>query len=158
MAAAIEAHVEDTLTDADRAAQLAYHTLYLFQVLTLDRGTTHGVLAHNENDVGTLGSLPSAVDLGLLQEWATRLESPQDELVAAIVNVLQADKATADGDNGGSSGTRVKVTDKSRAALAEVLRKHYRGNRAAMGMQADLDMPWWDARKEHRKAAGSQPS
>ena len=26
----------------ERASQLAYHTLYLFQVLTLDRGTTSG--------------------------------------------------------------------------------------------------------------------
>ncbi|MEM6930374.1 MAG: coproporphyrinogen III oxidase, partial [Myxococcota bacterium] len=31
-------------THADRAAQLAYHTVYLFQVLTLDRGTTSGLL------------------------------------------------------------------------------------------------------------------
>ena len=38
------------ITDADRAAQLAYHTLYLFQVLTLDRGTTSGLLIHDQND------------------------------------------------------------------------------------------------------------
>jgi len=30
-------------TDAQRQAQLAYHTLYFFQVLTLDRGTTSGL-------------------------------------------------------------------------------------------------------------------
>ena len=36
----------------DRARQLDYHTLYLYQVLTLDRGTTHGILAHDQNDVG----------------------------------------------------------------------------------------------------------
>lgn len=148
VAGAVDTHAAAELTDADRAAQLAYHTLYFFQVLTLDRGTTHGVLAHNENDVGTLGSLPSTVSIDLLQEWAKRLESPQDELVGAIVKVLQEDEA-----NAGSSGEEVKVTDKSRAALAEVLRVHYRSNRAAMKMQADLDMPWWDGRKEQRKAA-----
>ncbi|MEJ2501635.1 MAG: coproporphyrinogen III oxidase, partial [Campylobacterales bacterium] len=32
------------VTDEDIAAQLAYHTLYFFQVLTLDRGTTSGLL------------------------------------------------------------------------------------------------------------------
>ena len=36
------------------------HSLF-FQVLTLDRGTTHGLLAHGDNDVGTLGSLPNFV-------------------------------------------------------------------------------------------------
>ncbi|MCA9545639.1 MAG: coproporphyrinogen III oxidase, partial [Myxococcales bacterium] len=45
-------------SDAERATQLAYHTLYLFQVLTLDRGTTSGLLVHDQNDVGILGSLP----------------------------------------------------------------------------------------------------
>ena len=40
-----------TYTKEDKAEQLAYHTLYLFQVLTLDRGTTSGLLVHDENDV-----------------------------------------------------------------------------------------------------------
>ena len=50
---------------------------YLFQVLTLDRGTTHGLLAHSENDVGTLGSLPTVVDRQLLQSWMEKVSPPQ---------------------------------------------------------------------------------
>jgi coproporphyrinogen III oxidase len=66
---ALDTHEESAITAEDRATQLAYHTLYFFQVLTLDRGTTHGVLAHNQNDVGTLGSLPSRIDPELLAAW-----------------------------------------------------------------------------------------
>jgi hypothetical protein len=58
---AISAHPSTTVTEADQQQQLEYHTLYLFQVLMLDRGTTHGILAHSDNDVGTLGSIPMAV-------------------------------------------------------------------------------------------------
>ena len=55
--------VEDGLvageaSEAQRQEQLAYHTLYVFQVLTLDRGTTSGILVHDQNDQGILGSLP----------------------------------------------------------------------------------------------------
>ena len=63
-------------TEEERAAQLAYHTVYLFQVLTLDRGTTSGLLVHGDNDVGILGSLPSRVDRSLLASWRTR--GPRD--------------------------------------------------------------------------------
>ncbi len=66
---ALDAHPDTTITADDRARQLAYHTLYFFQVLTLDRGTTHGILAHDQNDVGTLGSLPSRIDPDLLAAW-----------------------------------------------------------------------------------------
>jgi len=34
---------------------------------TADRGTTSGLLVHDENDVGILGSLPSHVDKKLLE-------------------------------------------------------------------------------------------
>ncbi|MBV1959828.1 MAG: coproporphyrinogen III oxidase, partial [Pseudomonadales bacterium] len=53
-------------SSADFQQQLAYHTLYMFQVLTLDRGTTSGLLVHNQNDIGILGSLPSHIDRSLL--------------------------------------------------------------------------------------------
>ena len=43
-----------------QAAQLAYHTLYFFQVLTLDRGTTTGLLVHNQNDVGIFSDFKTA--------------------------------------------------------------------------------------------------
>lgn len=53
-------------TAEEKAAQLDYHTLYLFQVLTLDRGTTSGLLIHDQNDVGIMGSIPSHVNRELL--------------------------------------------------------------------------------------------
>jgi len=71
--------------DAARAEQLAYHTLYLFQVLTLDRGTTSGLLVHDQNDLGIMGSLPARVDRDLLASWRAKVESPQGELVDALV-------------------------------------------------------------------------
>eukprot|EP01043_Picozoa_sp_COSAG02_P036624 COSAG02_NODE_2695_length_8214_cov_12.071842_1_plen_340_part_00 len=73
---ALNAHADMTITAEDRARQLVYHTLYFFQVLTLDRGTTHGILAHNQNDVGTLGSLPSRIDPDLLAAWGRCETSP----------------------------------------------------------------------------------
>ena len=39
---------------------------YLFQVLTLDRGTTSGLLIHNQNDVGIMGSLSLYINKVLL--------------------------------------------------------------------------------------------
>ena len=95
---AMDPHPLHTLSAADWEAQLRYHTLYLFQVLTLDRGTTHGLLAHSQNDVGTLASLPSAIDRPLLASWLRRLEDdpassykPQDKLVHAILQQLPND-------------------------------------------------------------------
>jgi coproporphyrinogen III oxidase len=64
---ALRAHMSTSADDRQR--QLAYHTLYLFQVLTLDRGTTSGLLVHDQNDVGILGSLPSQIDRALLASW-----------------------------------------------------------------------------------------
>ena len=72
-------------TSADFEQQLAYHTLYLFQVLTLDRGTTSGLLVHDQNDVGILGSLPSHIDSERLASWQQKVPEPQGELVAALV-------------------------------------------------------------------------
>lgn len=74
--------------DAMRKAQLAYHTAYLFQVLTLDRGTTSGLLVHDENDVGILGSLPGRVDRALLASWRDRAPAPMQPLVDDIVAAL----------------------------------------------------------------------
>ena len=36
-------------------------------------GTTHGLLAHSDNDVGTLGSLPMRADTNLLESWCEEL-------------------------------------------------------------------------------------
>lgn len=110
-------------TDADRAAQRAYHTLYLFQVLTLDRGTTSGLLIHDQNDVGILGSLPSHVDRALLASWRDRVPPPQGALVDAIVAALPP-------------GDPAPVTEAAKQALADALRAHYRAHPQAIALQA----------------------
>jgi coproporphyrinogen III oxidase len=95
----------------DQAAQLAYHTLYLFQVLTLDRGTTAGLLVHDQNDLGVLASLPARIDRKLLSSWERLLEKPQDELLRGIVGVIPED------------GT---VEDQQKLLLCKVLRHFYK--------------------------------
>ncbi len=111
------------VTDADLAAQRAYHTLYLFQVLTLDRGTTSGLLIHDQNDVGILGSLPSHVDRALLASWRDRVPPPQAALVDAIVAALPA-------------ADPAPVTDLAKRALADAVRGHYRAHPEALALQA----------------------
>jgi len=101
--------------------QLDYHTLYLFQVLTLDRGTTSGLLIHNQNDVGIMGSLPSHINKKLLISWEPSVQQPQDELVQNIANVIN--------DNG-------NVDTKTKENLAQVVREHYKKHKEALSMQA----------------------
>lgn len=114
-------------TDAERAAQLAYHTAYLFQVCTLDRGTTSGLLIHDQNDEGILGSLPSHVDRALLASWEGRVPAPQDALVRALVAALpERSPAPVDGP--------------VRRALAAVIRAHYRAHPEALELQARGDV------------------
>ena len=101
--------------------QLAYHTLYLFQVLTLDRGTTSGLLVHNENDVGILGSIPSHIDKTLLLTWKDKMPKGQEELLQAIADCL---------DESGSVEAEQKI------ALAQAVRSFYQKNPEALKMQA----------------------
>ena len=109
------------ITPQDMQTQLNYHTLYLFQVLTLDRGTTSGLLIHNQNDVGIMGSLPSHINKKLLESWKSVVQQPQDELVQNITRVIN--------DNG-------LVDVKTKEKLAQVLREHYKSNTEALIMQA----------------------
>ena len=106
--------------------QLNYHTLYLFQVLTLDRGTTSGLLIHNQNDVGIMGSLPSHVDKALLQSWVGRLNGVQNDLLQGIVDSL-------------GEGTKVLVDETIKAVLANVVRNHYKRHPEALALQASGD-------------------
>lgn len=114
-------------TAADRAQQLAYHTLYFFQVLTLDRGTTSGLLVHDQNDLGILGSLPSHVDCEQLASWTARVEPPHDALVTALVAAV-------------GGGARRAIDDSTKRALAAVVRRFYREHPAALAMQAAGDI------------------
>jgi len=101
--------------------QLDYHTLYLFQVLTLDRGTTSGLLVHNENDVGILGSIPSHVNKKLLLSWKDKMPKGQEALVQALADCLE--------DNG-------SVEEKEKAKLAQAVRSFYQKNPEALKTQA----------------------
>lgn len=109
------------ISQEDIQTQLAYHTLYLFQVLTLDRGTTSGLLIHDQNDVGIMGSLPSHIDKTLLKSWQKKVQKPQDELVESIVNAVEEDG-------------RIDTAAKER--LAQVVRTHYKKHPEALSMQA----------------------
>ncbi len=110
-------------TEQDYDEQLAYHTVYFFQVLTLDRGTTSGLLVHDQNDLGILASLPSFVDRDLLASWRDRMPSPQDELLQKLVDTLPDETPTA-------------VGDEVRKTLADVVRSHYRAHPEALRLQA----------------------
>lgn len=119
--AAFAAHPEPS--DRDRARQLEYHSVYFLQVLTLDRGTTSGLLIHDQNDVGILGSLPAFVDRERLASWIDRQPPPQDALLAALVEALP-------------DQTPAPVSDATRGALAAIVRRHYRQHPAALDLQA----------------------
>ncbi|NWK56089.1 coproporphyrinogen III oxidase [Verrucomicrobiaceae bacterium N1E253] len=95
-----------------RKQQLAYHTLYLLQVLTLDRGTTSGLLVHDQNDLGIMGSLPARVSKGLLQSWRERLPVLHQKLLDRILDVFPAEDICV-------------VDDDVRLGLAKVVREHY---------------------------------
>ncbi len=110
-------------TKEQRAAQLAYHTVYLFQVLTLDRGTTSGLLVHDQNDVGIMGSLPAQVDRDLLSSWQELMIAPQDALLADIVACLP-------------EGSPSDVSESVRADLADAVRAHYQRHPEALALQA----------------------
>lgn len=112
-----------TSTDAQKAEQLAYHTLYLFQVLTLDRGTTSGLLVHDQNDVGIMGSIPSHVNRDLLASWVDKMPVPQDKLVLALLDALPNENPTP-------------VETDAKKKLASAVRKHYTEHKEALSMQA----------------------
>ena len=110
-----------TFSVQDIKKQLDYHTLYLFQVLTLDRGTTSGLLIHNENDVGIMGSLPKFVNKKLLISWIKNMEEIQKTLLENIINSID--------DNG-------VINTQTKEKLAQVVRNHYKNNPDALKYQA----------------------
>jgi coproporphyrinogen III oxidase len=109
----------------EKAQQLAYHTLYFFQVMTLDRGTTAGLLVHDDNDEGTLGSLPPRVDKNLLSSWMSRMQEPQDLLLKRIIDSMP------------SQGV-VEVDEGFKKKLAEVIRSFYKAYPEAIALQARM--------------------
>ena len=110
-----------SISEDEKKQQLAYHTLYLFQVLTLDRGTTSGLMIHNQNDVGIMGSLPRFVNPELLRSWVKKVDAPQDKLVNALVDSIGEDGA-------------IDVLTKMK--LAQAVREHYKAYPEALSLQA----------------------
>jgi coproporphyrinogen III oxidase len=110
-------------TQKQRDKQIDYHTLYLFQVLTLDRGTTSGLLVHEQNDVGIMGSIPSHINCELLASWVEKMPKPQDELLTALLKALPKEVPTP-----------VEVETKKK--LANAVRMHYTKYPEALNMQA----------------------
>ena len=121
--------LRETLRDAGEvtaehaAAQLAYHTLYFFQVLTLDRGTTAGLLVHDQNDIGILGSLPPRINKNLLASWRSRMPVPQDRLLNSLLKVLPHKGICT-------------IDDSIKQKLADAVRHHYRTHPEALDLQA----------------------
>lgn len=112
--------------DAALMNQLNYHTLYLFQVLTLDRGTTSGLLIHDQNDVGIMGSLPAHVSRKLLQSWSGKLNGVQNDLLQSIIDSLGQEDRTL-------------VDERIKTILANVVRQHYKQHPQAIALQASGD-------------------
>jgi len=111
------------VTIEEKSKQIDYHTLYLFQVLTLDRGTTTGLLIHNQNDVGIMGSIPSHINPDLLLLWKKIMPKPQDLLVQAIIDALPKKNP-------------VFVDIEVKQKLANAVRRHYASYPKALMMQA----------------------
>ena len=110
-------------TQEEKEAQLAYHTLYLFQVLTLDRGTTSGLMVHDQNDVGIMGSIPSHINKPLLYSWLEKMPKPQDNLLLGLLDALP-------------EGQKVLVDESVKKRLADAVREHYKKYPKALSMQA----------------------
>ncbi|WP_440877354.1 coproporphyrinogen III oxidase [Thalassotalea sp. PLHSN55] len=99
-------------TAIQKQQQLDYHTLYFFQVLTLDKGTTAGLLIHDQNDIGTLASLPSHINRDLLQTWANNSELELQQLLIRLLDVVPK-QAVAE------------ITLEVKTQIAQALRQHY---------------------------------
>ncbi len=110
-------------TEEEKMIQIDYHTLYLFQVLTLDRGTTSGLLVHNQNDVGIMGSIPSHVNKPLLYSWLDLMPHPQERLLLTLLDALP-------------EGKIVTITPTVKKRLANAVRIHYKEFPEALSMQA----------------------
>lgn len=115
------------ITSTDRQKQIDYHTLYFYQVLTLDRGTIAGLLVHNENDLGILASLPKYVNASLLKSWQDKMEELPAELLGRILKTLP-------------KGNSSLVEDKIKISICDVIRNFYKKHPEAMNHLAKGDL------------------
>ncbi len=99
-------------TKAEKQIQIDYHTLYVYQVLTLDKGTTAGILVHNQNDLGVFGSLPSTINGQLFQSWIQNTPAPLDKFVTELANKIGDHLITT-------------IGDQEKLAFAKIMRQFY---------------------------------
>ncbi|MDQ6953892.1 MAG: coproporphyrinogen III oxidase [Mariprofundaceae bacterium] len=111
------------VSEADKATQLTYHSLYFLQVLTLDRGTTTGLMVHDQNDIGILASLPAYINRDLLLSWVEKMPEPQGQLLAALISALPTTPLCL-------------INNSVKQALADISRQHYCKHPEALAMQA----------------------
>lgn len=104
-------------SEIEKDIQLDYHTLYFYQVLTLDKGTVAGILVHNQNDLGILGSLPSKINGELLNDWIDKTPEPFNELTASLSNIV-------------GQGKSVPIEDEQKLQIAQAMRAFYKKHRA----------------------------
>lgn len=112
-----------TFTEEKKEEQLAYHTLYLFQILTHDRNTVKHLLDHDQDDLGILSALPSAINRDILSLWVEKLPAPKDLLLKQILKVLP-------------NAVPTPVDDKTKRVLANTMRKHYKKHPEALSVLA----------------------
>ena len=113
----------DLPSKSEQLNQLEYHTLYFFQVLTLDRGTTSGLLVHDQNDIGILGSLPSHISRSHLENWKLKMDFPQNELLERLINCLP-------------EGDVIELNLSIKSKIASEIRNHYKKYPIALSKQA----------------------
>lgn len=137
--AAIDTYVDIVARSLDRVAtdddtakknQIDYHTLYLFQVLTLDRGTIFGLVVHDQNDVGIMGSLPSHIDRHLLHSWQGKMHDAQKPLLDVILKALPKAEDVS----------LVEVSEDIKRRLAANIRDFYKAHPKAMEHLAKADV------------------
>jgi coproporphyrinogen III oxidase len=121
----LQSHKISNVSEDAWQKQIAYHTAYFFQVLTLDRGTTAGLLVHDENDIGILASLPAYIDRELLSSYKQNLQHPQMLLLAAILECLPSNEKG-----------RSYIDDGVKASLASSIRAFYKDYPDAVHLQA----------------------
>tara|TARA_R110001583_G_scaffold16561_7_gene67793 strand:+ start:5084 stop:6100 length:1017 start_codon:yes stop_codon:yes gene_type:complete len=112
-----------TLKAEQKQLQLDYHTRYFYQVLTLDKGTTAGLLIHDQNDLGTLGSLPRFINRELLFNWVAKTPAPRNKLVEAIVSTLPQDNIH---NSETPENQSCEITEAIKKQITKVMREHYK--------------------------------
>lgn len=113
----------------ERDMQSYYHSLYIMQVLLLDRGTSVGLMAHKDNAVGVLKSLPSTFSLPAAAAIAGKFRGSLGGLADRVIRVLKSAK-----DPG-------RITDRDRRELASVVREYFLRRPGILGLQAPLFDP-----------------